>query len=158
MMELNNLEIPIYEYNSDGTVKPNYVFHRPYDKVHSRCIEYPFAASKVTGQERRILDIGISKASEIWINWLDRLPCEVHGTDYDNLEYPVKKLKFTKADVRNLPYEDNYFDLITAVSVIEHIGLANPQVNSQDKPAIDIDGDLQAVAEITRILQGGGDW
>jgi len=157
MVEINKIKIPIYELNKDGSMKPNYIFHRSWDKVHSRCIEYPFAASRISGQESRILDIGISKASEIWIKYLDSLPInEVHGTDYDPLTFKPKKLIFTKADVRYLPYKDNYFDLITAVSVIEHIGLDNPQVNSEYIPKADENGDLNAIKEIARVLNKDG--
>jgi ubiquinone/menaquinone biosynthesis C-methylase UbiE len=152
---MNSVKVPMYEYNTDGSIKPNTIFHRSWDKLHSRCIEYPFAASKVEADEK-ILDIGTAKGDKAWCDWLESLPLEVHATDYDKTEYPFKNVTFYQGDVRKLPYEDNTFDKILAVSVIEHIGLEDAQVNHQDKPNIDEEGDINAVRELIRILKPGG--
>lgn len=61
------VQVPIFEINKDGSVIPNYVFHRSLDKVHSRCIEYPWAASKYSG-EKKILDVGSAKGGIYGLN------------------------------------------------------------------------------------------
>jgi len=150
-----NVNIPIVEFNDDGSIKPNMIFHRSWDKLHSRCIEYPFAASMVK-PDLRILDVGSAKADKVWIDWLSGLNCEVYVTDFDEFDNCPPGLKFIKADVRKLPIEDNYFDIILAVSVIEHIGLEDSQVNAELKPLIDNEGDIYAIEELSRVLKRSG--
>ena len=44
---INQMTVPLYEMDDDGSIKPNLLFHRAWDKLHSRCIEYPFAAAQL---------------------------------------------------------------------------------------------------------------
>jgi ubiquinone/menaquinone biosynthesis C-methylase UbiE len=151
----NIISLPMYEIDENGHIRPNNLFHRTSDKCHSRCIEYPFAASQL-GDSKIILDVGSAKGNQTWISWLDTLSLQVYVTDYDELEYPVKNVKFIRSDIRNLKFADNTFDTILAVSVIEHIGLENPQVFSEAKPPVDTDGDIQAFKELIRVVKPGG--
>lgn len=154
---MNNLLcIPMYEKDEHGHIIPNLLFHRTFDKLHSRCIEYPFAASNI-GNAKIILDVGSAKADKLWVSWLDSLNIDVYATDYDELTYPVKNIKFYKSDIRKLDFCTNTFDKIIAVSVIEHIGLDRPQVLNKKKPRIEHDGDVQAFKELLRVLKGGGE-
>ncbi|MCL2925882.1 MAG: class I SAM-dependent methyltransferase [Trichodesmium sp. MAG_R04] len=156
MNKYHCVTIPIFRLNKNGSIKPNPLFHRPWDYIHSRCIEYPFAASKI-GDANCILDVGTVKSDSAWISWLEELPIEVHATDYDPPLEPFKKITFHQADVRSIPIADETFDRIVAVSVIEHIGLQSPQVNSNQLPKIDEDGDIEAVRELARLLKIGGE-
>lgn len=130
----------MYKFNNDGSLQPNTIFHRSFDKLHSRCIEYPFAASKIT-EVGCLLDVGSIKSNDIWIEWLDNLSIPVYLTDYDTSNIKFKHAKFYTADIRKLPFSNNSFDKISAISVIEHIGLSKPQVNSNVLPIIDENGD-----------------
>lgn len=147
--------VPIFSLDENGAVLPNPLFHRPWDKLHSRCVEYPYAASKAT-QAKKLLDVGTAKSDTIWMQWLDSLSGEVRVTDYDASDYPYQHATFHQADVRRLPFEDNTFDVILAVSVIEHIGLNQAQVVADDKPPEDNDGDVEAVRELIRVLVPNG--
>lgn len=152
---MNAVTIPVFAHDERGQLVPNPLFHRSWDKLHSRCIEYPFAASQV-GQAQTLLDVGTAKGDTLWVQWLDSLPASVTVTDYDPSDYPYQRARFQQADVRHLPFEDNTFDVILAVSVIEHIGLSDAQVLSTDKPSEDSDGDLDAVRELVRVLKPDG--
>lgn len=155
-MEINRVTVPIFEIDAAGAIIPNTLFHRSFDYVHSRCVEYPFAASQVTG-EGRLLDVGSVKADKVWIDWLESLPLEVHATDYDADSLGLfKKSQFQQADVRQLAYPDNHFDVILAVSVIEHIGLGFAQVLHETRPSHAAEGDIAAVAELLRVLKPNG--
>ena len=150
------LSIPMYEKDERGHITPNLLFHRTHDRLHSRCIEYPFAASNL-GDAKIILDVGSAKGNKLWMSWLDSLNIDVYATDYDELSYPVKNIKFRKSDIRKLDFQANTFDKIIAVSVIEHIGLDNPQVLNKEKPKTEDAGDVKAFKELLRILKGGGE-
>jgi len=152
---LNQVVVPVYELDEKGYVKPNPLFHRPYSYLHSRCVEYPFAALQL-GDAKKILDVGTVKSDLTWISWLECLPFEVHATDYDEPFEPFRTLNYHKGDLRNLPIENDFFDRILAVSVIEHVGLSDPQVVSEDKPVEDPEGDLVAFKELLRMLKKGG--
>jgi SAM-dependent methyltransferase len=152
----HQVAVPMYEFDEKGHIKPNLLFHRPIDKIHSRCIEYPFAASRI-GNAQVILDVGTIKADPAWIAWLENLPVKVHATDYDAPLKPFKNVTFHQADIRRLPLPDCFFDKVIAVSVIEHIGLEIPQVFADTIPEISNDGDLEAMAELTRVLKPGGE-
>ena len=147
--------VPIFQMTESGHVAPNPIFHRPYDKLHSRCIEYPFAAATL-GSAGSLLDVGTAKADAVWVRWLAGLPIDVCATDYDEPSIPMGRLPFYRADVRALPFSDRMFDLVFAVSVIEHIGLAQPQVNTPCLPGIDQEGDVAAVRELVRVLKCDG--
>jgi SAM-dependent methyltransferase len=151
----NHIVVPMYEVDRRGHVRPNALFHRPLDYLHSRCVEYPFAASHL-GDAKKILDAGTVKSAPAWITWLENLPIEVHATDYDEPFAPFRNVTFHKGDLRKLPIANNFFDKIFAVSVIEHIGLSDPQVASNDIPAEDYEGDLVAFKELLRMLKKGG--
>jgi hypothetical protein len=153
---LGQVVVPIFELDEDGTVKPNPLFHRPWDKLHSRCIEYPFAASQL-GTAHRILDVGTAKSDPAWIRWLESLPIEVHTTDYDRPAKPFRNATFHQGDVRELAIPDNTFDKIFAVSVVEHVGLSDPQVMSATLPRLGDAGDVEAVEELVRMLRREGD-
>lgn len=157
MTDINKITIPLYEFDADGAILPNPVFHRSWDKLHSRTIEYPFTASRL-GDAKRILDVGSVKGDSAWTNWLESLPIDVHVTDYDADDEGIfQNSTFHHADVRDLPIEDNVFDKILAVSVIEHIGMAVPQVVDDVLPPVETDGDIAAFKELLRVLKPGGE-
>ena len=152
----NEVIVPMYELAEDGSILANPIFHRPWDKLHSRCIEYPYAASKI-GNAERILDVGTAKADNAWVSWLKNLPIEVHATDFDSPDCLLDGIEFHQCDVRDIPLPDAMFDKILAVSVIEHIGLESPQVISSELPVFGEDGDRKAVEELARLLKPGGE-
>jgi len=156
MDDQRQVTVPMYEIDAEGAVLPSPLFHRTIDKLHSRCIEYPFAAALIAPAER-ILDTGIAHADPIWIQWLESLSIEVHATDYDPVPIQFNHIRFHQADIRRIPIQDGYFDKIVAISIIEHIGMEFPQVTLSTMPPIAPDGDVDAVKELARLLKHGGD-
>jgi SAM-dependent methyltransferase len=148
------VDTPIYQLRSDGSVVPNPLFHRAWDKLHSRCVEYPFAATQVDGKGV-ILDVGTAKADPAWVTWLAGSSAVVHATDVDPPRFPASGIHFHRADVRALPLGDATVDLVLAVSVIEHIGLSVALVDGP-RPAVSTDGHLEAFVELLRVVRPQG--
>jgi ubiquinone/menaquinone biosynthesis C-methylase UbiE len=56
-------------------------------------------------------------------------------------KYSIPNLLFMEGDIRNLPYDDNSFDVVLTLSLIEWI-----------------DDYKKAIAEVSRVLKNGGSW
>lgn len=99
-------------------------------------------------ETKKLLDIGCS-GSYLCYELLHQ-GFDVYGLDIE--PYPRKKptFKFYLADVSNTPFPNNYFDVIVAISALEHVGLG-----AYGDPVYP-NGDLTALREIARILSPGG--
>ncbi len=117
----------------------------------SRCYEYPLALLYISEQKiDRFLDIGPSL--EFFLYNL-RKAKSIFGLDPDprlqkkiqkflkRFQIPNNKITYIKGDITKAPFPDNYFNMITAISTIEHI---------PDR------GDERAMKEVERILKLGG--
>ena len=86
-----------------------------------------------------------------------KLPIELASLGYkvwgiDGEDYPLEHPNFTfvQGDICQTSFPDNFFDCVTVVSTLEHIGLG------RYKDPLHSDGDKEAVDEIRRILRAGG--
>jgi len=117
-----------------------------------RVVEIPWVLSRYRG-ERRALDVGPAYAIPLYIRQLLALHIpELHGLDLS--ARPVRGFIMAQADVRRMPYQDGFFDLITCISTLEHIGADNRRY--EIAPAVSVDGDLAALCEMRRVLRPGG--
>ena len=112
-----------------------------------RAIEIPWVLARYAG-EPRVLDIGTAFAERAYVEGLRDLGAtELVTVD---LAEPADVL----ADVRDLPFEDDRFDLVFCVSTLEHIG--------RDNATYDVDapqeehGDEAALRELRRVLAPDG--
>ncbi len=154
-MDWSTLRIPMYEFDAHGAIIPNFAFHRTWDPVHSRCIEYPWVASRYRGEEK-ILDVGSAKSNIQWLLWLDALEKDTVLVDLDEMDKDYEHISYQKANLLQLPFEDDHFEIVFAVSVIEHVGLENAQVNDTSRNLVMQNGDFLAFRELLRVLRPGG--
>ncbi|MFH1863976.1 MAG: class I SAM-dependent methyltransferase [bacterium] len=124
-----------------------------YSGTGPRHFEYPFAISEVMERNKKkrianILDAG-SYGSLLPLI-LASLGFEVTGVDrnYWNVKFPG--FLPARADLKKLPFKSNFFDCVTAVSTIEHVGLP------RFRETIDTEGDFKAVRELVRVLKRDG--
>jgi len=122
-----------------------------------RCIEYPWIIENLhICRNERILDIGSSSCSLLALQLASKRKYVVCVTDIDDvvqkhvalakklmLEDQITTGRFVvkKSDATSLAFQDETFDRITAVSILEHI----PD-----------NGDKKAVLEFWRVLKPGG--
>ncbi len=117
-----------------------------------RVVEIPWVLSRYRG-ERRVLDIGPAFALPVYLQELLRLGIsELHGVDLAPIH--LTGMTVACADVRTMPYPDEFFDLITCVSTLEHIGRDNTQYGVS--AATEWEGDLAALREMRRVLRRAG--
>lgn len=103
---------------------------------------------KFAAQIKRIMDVGCCFSS-LPIE-LASLGFKLWGIDVNDYFLKHPNFKFVKADVRLTPFGNDFFDLVTAISTIEHIGLGYYKEARAD------DGDYQALREIHRVLRPEG--
>ncbi len=118
-------------------------------RPNERYVEYPFVLRNLDLTKGKILDVGC--VGSFFPLILVALGYEVYGIDVR--QYPMKNpnFKFVAGDIRHTSFPKNYFDRITAVSTIEHVGLSQ-RYGSDEDPT----GDRKAVEEMTRILKPNG--
>jgi hypothetical protein len=99
------------------------------------------------------LDIGYANAEPRYLQALDALGISfLVGPDISQLSQPG--IFSVAADVCWPPFRDGAFDLINAISVIEHIGRDNSVYHHRDQ-VIQEFGDLEAGARLTPLLRPG---
>jgi O-antigen chain-terminating methyltransferase len=118
-----------------------------------RCVEIPWVLSRFRG-ESHVLDVGYANAEPRYLQALDALGISfLVGLDISQLSQPG--ISGVAADVLRPPFRDGAFDVINAISVIEHIGRDNSVYHHRDQ-VIQEFGDLEAAARLTPLLQSGG--
>lgn len=99
-------------------------------------LKYPFWDRHIRKCIRsgRLLDIGCAEGA--LLKWAERRGYETYGIDIS--EFAIEELSRQKlsqselfvADIRSLPFRDNYFDAITCFDVLEH--LENPIIGLKE--------------------------
>lgn len=118
-----------------------------------RVVEIPWVLSRYHG-ERRVLDIGPAYALPLYLQGLLRLQiAELHGVDLSPRRIPG--IALTRADVRQMPFPNRWFDLILCVSTLEHIGRDNAHYGVAARTDVE-EGDAAALTEMRRVLSATG--
>ena len=130
--------------------------------VDERCVEVPWIFSRYPKSVEMIMDAGCAYLKFDSIR--RRLPPETSVTlvtlDKRDMAFPVptKKVQRLEADLRNLPLALQGFDVITCISTLEHVGMDNTQLYSEDiayREQSERDY-LKAFEEFGRLLKKGG--
>jgi SAM-dependent methyltransferase len=116
--------------------------------VSERVVEYPWIFRNLEYPNGRILDVGCSES--YLSHELIKRGYDTYGLDANPFPHMNPKLHFVRADARQTPFEDEFFDQILVVSTLEHIGLG-----FYGDPAYP-DGDFLVMQELRRILKKGG--
>jgi SAM-dependent methyltransferase len=76
----------------------------------------------------------------------------VYGIDIREFKFKHPNFTFVLGDIRNTKFPDNFFDYVTAVSTLEHIGIRGRYGVTKEDPK----GDIKTVREVARILSPHG--
>jgi len=121
--------------------------------VSARVIEYPFALNcidRLSERKRRLVILDIGCCDSFFPHALVKRGYDVYCVDIRQCTHLHKSIKFYKADVMRLPFPNGFFDVITAISVLEHIGFG-----AYGDPICE-DGDMRAISELKRVLKDKG--
>jgi len=113
-----------------------------------RVVEYPWILQNLDITKGTILDVGCCHS--FLSHELIARGLEVYGVDVKPYPERHPDLRFYQVDVTKMPFPDDYFDRVVAVSTIEHIGLG-----AYNDPIYN-DGDFIAMMELIRVLKEGG--
>lgn len=118
-----------------------------------RCIEIPWVLSRFRG-EQRVLDIGYANAEPRYLLARGALMIPfLVGLDLSAAHQ--SGLFGVAGDALALPFRPGTFDLIFAISVIEHIGRDNSIYGICEQPTQEF-GDLEAARGLASLLRPGG--
>ena len=128
--------------------------------LDERCVEYPWFFARLDNTQQRILDAGSS------LNHHDLLDLPVwRGKDLyiTTLAYegrplaPVRPV-YVYEDLRAMSYPNEFFDAVVCISTLEHIGMDNTLLYTDDlkKKENTAESHLRAVDEMKRVLKEGG--
>jgi SAM-dependent methyltransferase len=114
-----------------------------------RIIEYPWVLRNLPS-EGKILDVG-STGSQIPV-MLACLGYHVWTIDVRDYEYAglSENLHSVVGDIRRTSFPDGFFDVVVAVSTVEHVGLG------RYGDPIDLKGDRNAIKEVRRVMTSDG--
>jgi SAM-dependent methyltransferase len=118
-----------------------------------RCVEIPWCVSRFRG-ESKVLDVGYANAEPRYLlarNAL-KIPCLI-GLDMATL--PQSGILGVVGDVLVPPFRPETFDLIFAISVVEHIGRDNSIYYDRRQPIHEF-GDLNAAVALASLLRPAG--
>ena len=112
-----------------------------------RAIEIPWTLARYRG-EPDVLDVGYALAPPVWLAALaDAAPAEIIGVDLQVTD--AQSYRGVVADVRELPFDSQSFDVAFCISTLEHVGREEPRGNYGPDAR-------RALEELARVLRPEG--
>jgi len=128
--------------------------------IGERIIEYPWLISNLPEEPKTLLDAGSTlNYSEIMNHKkLNNKKIIIVNLSHEDYCFWQKDISYLFADLRQLPFLDNCFDIITCISTLEHVGMDNTMFYTDDpkhKESKSRDY-LKVILELKRVLKSGG--
>ncbi len=129
-------------------------------RIDERIIEYPWLLSRLPSGPGTLLDAGaiLNHALIVSQPRLVEKKLFVSTLAPETVAFWKLGISYVYEDLRATCYRDNFFDWIVCLSTLEHIGLDNTLLYTQDnsKKENDINAYQKALIEFHRILKSGG--
>ncbi len=131
----NNLFPIINEKTENTAFEPHYTY-------------FPAWATRIIKEINPKIHVDISSSLK-FVNVLSAfIPVDFY--DYRPARLKLSNLNCGKADLNNLPFDDNSIESLSCLHVVEHIGLG------RYGDSLDFDGDIKAIAELKRVVKKEG--
>jgi SAM-dependent methyltransferase len=131
--------------------------------IDERVVEYPWLFDRMVALDRsdaRILDAGsVLNHKRVLKLWRDAVhsPVSMVTLSYEGTAHVSNDARYEFADLRQLPYRDEWFSAVLCISTIEHVGMDNTIYGGPAAPTIDpTEGAGQAMQELYRVTAPGG--
>jgi SAM-dependent methyltransferase len=130
--------------------------------LDERVVEYPWLFDRMTALHRpndRVLDAGsVLNHKRILDRWraVGLVPLSVVTLKYEGVAHPSDDVRYEFADLRALPYRDEWFAQAICVSTIEHVGLDNTIYGAAAERTDPTQETARALRELHRVTQHGG--
>jgi len=138
-----------------GELCPDFGF-----RIDERIIEYSWLFSRLPLGPGRLLDAGSTLNYRYIVEKEPVASKNVYITTLAPETYCMwqKKISYIYEDLRETCYRDEYFDVIASISTIEHIGMDNTMLYTEDETKKEnrVDAYLEAIQEYYRILKKNG--
>ena len=115
-----------------------------------RILENPLVIRHLPEKKSVVLDVG-SRYSQVPLE-MAALGHKVYTLDIEDYAFKHKNLTFVKEDIRKTTFKDNFFDVVTIISTLEHVGMGETSYGDLEER----NGDITAMNEISRILKPNG--
>lgn len=129
-------------------------------RIDERVVEYPWIFSQMPKEQCKVLDVGSALNHNFLLR---RSPLKDAQLTIMTLAperrcFWNRSISYVYGDVREQYFSDAIFDVVVSVSTIEHIGLDNTMLytNEQNKCESDFLGFVPAVLEFRRVLKQNG--
>jgi SAM-dependent methyltransferase len=144
-----------------GSLKPGALLPKGYGlRLDERVIEYPWVFSRLPDNPGLMLDAGATLNHGFLVR---RAPVSEAKLSICTLApekqcYWQRGISYVFADLRSCTFRTGIFDTIVSISTIEHIGLDNTTLytNDETKREYDSAGFRAAVRELRRVIRPGG--
>ena len=123
-----------------------------------RVVEYPWALSRLSKREGKLLDAGsvFNYREIIEDSRLSGKNLTIITLAPENRAFWEKGISYHYGDLRRLPFRDGWFDEIVSISTLEHIGMDNRMYTRQESSERIALEAKQAAKELIRVLRAGG--
>ena len=129
-------------------------------KIDERVIEYPWVIEQLNDKRGRLLDAGSSLNYRYLLDeeWKKKFDLTIMTLAPEKRFFNDKNISYLYGDLRNIAFKDSYFDVIISISTIEHVGLNNTLLYTNDFTKNEnTAGDYTAVLkEFKRIIKPNG--
>jgi SAM-dependent methyltransferase len=138
-----------------NSLKTNYGY-----RIDERIIEYPWLFSILPSGKGNLLDAGSALNFDFLLN-RDKLKTKnifISTLSPESSFFPKNNISYIYEDLRDSCFKDNFFDYIVSISTIEHIGLDNTYMYTNDETKNENipDSYIEAIIEFMRILKPNG--
>ncbi len=129
--------------------------------IDERIVEYPWILTHIPQlpKDARLMDAGSTLNFESILNHprLSQKQITIVNLNPEENCFWYKNISYSFEDIRSLSYRDSWFDCITCISTLEHVGMDNTiytknNIYNENKS----EDYLQAVQELKRILKQNG--
>src|SRR5258705_2549429 len=131
-------------------------------RLDERIVEYPWVFRNLENTGSKLLDAGSTFNFKFILEHplIKGKELTIFTYSPENLNYNEKRISYVYGDLRELPFKDNYFDIVVSQSTIEHIDMNNSiygyEIDYNKKVEKKSFEFLSAIKEMLRVLTPGG--